>query len=158
MIEIDRQIQALIDDAPQDGTTPNLVKAIAPALKLTAEQLKHPQYYVLQTLDHGWVLTTLQQRNQPSVEKNIIYAFPTLEDVAARRHPSDDPQIVALPVPVTHILFQMLAMKTVYSVVFFDMPGNTQSGTEIARSNLQHIIRLSLKKTRTTPQPPPDIA
>ncbi len=157
-MDIDRQIQALINDAPQDGTTPNLVKTIAPALRLIAGQLKHPQYYILQTLDQGWVMTTLQQRHRSSAQKNVIYAFPTLDDVAASPHPLDDPQLVALPIPVTHILFQMLAMKAVDTLIFFELPGNSNSGTEISRENLQHIIRLILQNTRTTRQVPPDLA
>jgi hypothetical protein len=158
MVELERQIQALIDDAPQDGTTPTAVRTIAPALKMIAEQLQHPQYYVIQTLDHGWVMTTLTHRNQPSAEKNVIYAFPTLEDVASSPHPLRDPQMIAIPIPVTHILFHMLAMKTVDSAVFFEIPGNTKSGTEITRKNLKHIIQLSLQKTRTNLHLPPDLA
>jgi hypothetical protein len=158
MMDINRQIQALINDAPQDGTTPQLVKTIAPALRMIAGQLKHPEYYIVQTLDHGWVVTTLQQRSRPSLEKNVVYAFPTLDDVAASPHPLDDPQLVALPIPITHILFQMLAMKPVDSIVFFELPGNSSSGTEISRENLQHIIRLTLQNTRKTPNIPPDLA
>ena len=46
---LDQQIQSLIDDAPNDGVTPGLIKAIAPALKQLALNLRHEQYYILQS-------------------------------------------------------------------------------------------------------------
>ncbi|HEY9597889.1 MAG TPA: hypothetical protein V6D33_09480 [Cyanophyceae cyanobacterium] len=161
-MDLEQQIQSLIDNAPQDGTTPKLVEAIAPVLKLFASQLRHLDYYVLQTLDQGWVLTTLSNRAQPEVEKNVIYAFPTLKD-AADFQSSYDPQIIAVSVPVTHVLFQMLAMDTLNSAVFFDTPGNLAAGTEVRRDDLQHLIQTQLRQTQSAPRSypsnlPPDIA
>src|SRR5919202_479487 len=113
-MDLDQQIQVLIDNAPQDGVTPKVVEAIAPVLKLLAGSLQHSHYYILQTLDQGWVLTTLSNRAQPQFEKNVVYAFPTLKDAKAFQS-VPDPQVIALPIPVTHIVFQMFAMDTVDS-------------------------------------------
>lgn len=154
---LDQQLQVLIDHAPQDGTTPDVVKVIAPALKMIAEQLKHSQYYVLQTLDQHWVMTTLSHRTQPDMQKKVVYGFPTLKDVALAPESLKDPQLVALPVPVTHILFQMMAMKTIDSLVFFDTPGDAQGGTEVRREDLEHLVQLHLQQARAA-APPPDIA
>jgi len=161
-MDLEQQIQVLIDNAPQDGTTPKVVEAIAPVLTLLASQLQHSEYHILQTLDQGWVLTTLSNRAQPEVEKNVIYAFPTLKDTADFQSGSD-PQIIAAVVPVTHILFQMLAIDTVNSVVFFDTPGNLTAGTEVRRDDLQHLIQAQLQRIQLVPKSypsnlPPDIA
>jgi hypothetical protein len=120
------------------------------------------EYYILQTLEQGWVMTTLSNRAQPEVEKNVIYAFPTLKDAADFQSVSD-PQIIAKSVPVTHILFQMLALDPVNSTVFFDTPGNLTAGTEVRREDLQHLIQMQLQHMQSVPRSypsnvPPDIA
>lgn len=161
-MDLEQQIQLLIDNAPQDGTTPKLVEALAPVLKLFANQLQHSEYHILQTLDQGWVVTTLSNRSQPEVEKKVIYAFATLKDAVDFQSVSD-PQILAMPVPATHILFQMLSLETVNSTVFFDTPSNLTAGTEVRRDDLQRLIQIQLQKNRPVPRsypsnPPPDLA
>ncbi|MBD0345252.1 MAG: hypothetical protein ICV63_10630 [Coleofasciculus sp. Co-bin14] len=161
-MNLEQQIQVLIDQAPQDGTMPKVIEAIAPVLTLLANQLRHLEYYILQTLEQGWVMTTLSNRAQPEVEKNVIYAFPTLKDAADFQSVSD-PQIIAKAVPVTHILFQMLALDPVTSTVFFDTPGNLTAGTEVRREDLQHLIQMQLQHMQSVPRSypsnvPPDIA
>ncbi|MBD2461112.1 hypothetical protein H6G89_08660 [Oscillatoria sp. FACHB-1407] len=156
-MDIQQQIKTLIDNAPQDGTTPAAIEAIAPALKLIAEQLKHPEYYILQTLEQNWVMTTLSHRTQPDVSKNVIYAFPTLKDATAAPY-AKDPQVISIPVPVIHILFQMVAMQTVDSIVFFENSGNTSAGTEVTRQDLQNLIQVHLQKMQGTQSVPPNIA
>ena len=82
-MDLDRQIKVLVDEAPQDGVTPQVVAAVAPVLLLLASRLRHLQYYILQNLDRDWVVTTLSDRANPKVTKRVIYAFPTLADVSA---------------------------------------------------------------------------
>jgi hypothetical protein len=155
-MDLDEQLQILVDNAPQDGTTPNAIKAIAPALKLVASQLKHPQYYVLQTLEQNWVMTTLNHRTEAGRFKNVIYGFPTVKDAASAPH-AKDPQVIAIPVLVTHILFQMVAMQTVDSLVFFEIPGNLNAGTEVTHQELQQLIQLHLQSSKGS-NLPSDIA
>ena len=140
-MELDQQLQALIDGAPQDGSTPQLIESIAPMLKAIAQQLRHPQYYVVQTLDQSWVMLTLNHRTQSEDEKNVIYAFPTLKDVSSSPYNLADPNLIALPIPVTHILFQMLAMHQADSTIFFETPGDATIGTEVQRSDLEAQIK-----------------
>jgi hypothetical protein len=156
-MDIDQQLKDLINNAPKDGTTPAAVEAIAPALKLVAAQLQHQQYYVLQNLTQQWVVTTISNRNQPSLAKNAIYAFASLKDATTNPY-SKDPQILALPVPVTHILFQMLAMKTVDSLIFLDVPGNPNVAVEVTRENFQMLIQSHLQNLQRSLNPPPTIA
>lgn len=157
-MNVDQQIQALIDQAPQYGVSPAEVKTIAPALKALAQQLQHPQYYIPQTSEQGWLMTTLSHRTQPQLTKNVVYAFPNLKAVSASAHVPKDPMLIALPIPTTHILFQMLAMKPLDSIVFFETSDNLQSGTEISRTNLQDLIQEIVQLQRSSSRLPKDIA
>ncbi|MDB9526544.1 hypothetical protein PN498_11130 [Oscillatoria sp. CS-180] len=148
MDDLQQQIQTLIQDAPDDGVTGPTVEAIAPVLLTFASGLKHAQYYVLQTLNQNWVMTTLGNRKQPNTRKNVLYGFPTLKDAASDPLTSRDPQIMAIPTPVTRILFQMLALKSLDSVIFFDTPGNLKQGTEVRRQDFQAIVQAHLKESQ----------
>lgn len=159
-MDLDQQIQSLIQDAPNDGSTPALVEAIAPILKQLAGRLRHSQYYIAQTVDQEWAITLLGNQNQPEEEKTVIYAYATLKDVSQGPYPLQDPLMMALPVPTTHILFQMLAMEGVNSAIFFETPGNATIGTEIQRQELTHLVQAHLQASSFAPKAtlPPDIA
>jgi hypothetical protein len=162
-MDLDQQIQVLIDSAPSDGRTPQAMRAIAPALKHLASQLEHPQYYVLQTLDEAWVLTTFTNPEQPQETKHILYAFATLQDVSTQTNNLQDPEVMAIPVPVIHILFQMVAMDAVDSAIFFVTPGNLSEGIQLRREDLQNLVQSYLEQEFPRPksQPsniPPNIA
>ncbi len=151
MMNLDEQISILISDAPSDGSTPQLVEAIAPALKQLATQLRHPQYYILQGLNQGWLTTTLSNRAQPGLEKNVIYAFPTLKDAKDSISVPGSPEIIVTMVLVTHILFQFLALEQVDSLVFFETPGQITAGTEVRRQDLQNLIQSQLQQLLSPP-------
>ena len=147
MSTITEQIQRLIQQAPTDQARADL-QTIAPVLSAVASRLQHLQYYLLQTVEQRWVMTTLQHREQPHVTKTVIYAYPSLEAVKATQ-PNPDPQLLALPVPTVEILFQLLAIDPVESMIFLEQ--NQPSGVEISRELLQSLIAQHL-------QPPMDIA
>jgi hypothetical protein len=158
-MNLDQQIQALIEDAPQDGTTPRLVATIAPVLKVLATQLRHREYYILQNLQEEWVLTTLSNRVNPQLEKYVIYAFPTAQDATLSFTNSPEARVLPRAVPTIRILFQMVALETVDSLIFFETPGNLEVGTEIRREDLQNLIQMQLQQLVAPPNPfPPDIA
>ncbi len=162
-MDLDEQIQLLIDNAPQDGITPRVVAAIAPGLKLLAQKLRHSQYYILQSLDNNWVVTTLSNRTNPDVEKCVIYAFPALQDIPVGSTTGFDADLIAVPLPVTHLLFQLTALETVDSIIFFETPGDLSNGIEIRREDIHNLVQLQLKQKPSAPgnspsQLPPDIA
>jgi hypothetical protein len=157
-MDLQAQIQLLIDDAPQDGITPQLVATIAPVLSAIASSLRYSQYYILQNLEEGWVLTTLSNRTNPDLEKHVIYAFPTIQDVPASLSAGLDPQVILAPIPVTHLLFQLLALDPVDSIVFFETPGTTTNIVEIERTYLQDQIQQQLQHNRSHNQIPPNLA
>ncbi len=156
MMNLKAQIQLLIDNAPQDGVTPQLIAKISPVFKEIAQQLRHSQYYILQDLAQSWILTTLSHGDRPEVEKHVIYAFPTLQDARSQSDAGFDPQVMAIPIPVTHILFQLTALQPVDSIVFFETSGDVSSGIEIERKYLKNLIAKQLSHPRN--QVPPNIA
>ena len=162
-MDLDRQIQVLIDDAPQDGVTPQVVRAIAPGLKLLASQLHHLQYYILQSMDREWVVTTLSDRANPKITKNVIYAFPTLKDASDSASRNEfNLEVIAVPISVIQILFQLFAMESVDSIIFFDISGDLNTGIEIRPADLHNLIQ-QLQQNPSTRKAnpgyiPPDIA
>jgi len=157
-MDLNQQIQELYEQAPQDGTTPAAIQAIAPALKLVAGQLKHPQYHILQTLDGRWVMLTLNQQSQPNPTKNVVQAYSTVKD-AMTSPAAKDPQVIAVPLPVTHILFQMVAMTSIDSIVFFEIPGDLRKGSEVTRESIQQLVQAHLRQLqKPSASPPSDLA
>lgn len=158
IMDLEAQIQLLIDNAPRDGITPNLIAAIAPALRAIAQKLRHSQYYILQNSESSWVLTTLSNRTNPGLEKRVIYAFPTIQDVSLISPAGLDPQMLAKIVPVTHILFQLVALEPVDGIIFLETPGKTTHTVEIRRTDLEKLMQQQLRQERSPKYIPPDIA
>ena len=155
-MDLDQQLKVLTDEAPQYGVPASVMQAVTPVLKGFTTGLQHLEYYIPQSLDGGWVLTTLSNRTQPQLEKRVVYAFATLQDAANQGN--WDLQTMAMAVPVTYILFQLFSLQEVDSIVFMDTPGSS-TGTEIRRSQVQKAIQTQLQQL--APQSrhvPPDIA
>ncbi len=157
-MDLEAQIKLLIDNAPQDGMTPQLITAIAPVLNAIASSLRHSQYYILQDVNQRWVMTTLSNRANPELEKCVIYAYPTLQDGRASIDAVSNPQVIAAPIPVTHLLFQLVALEPVDSIVFFETTSTIDNSVEVERSHLQELIGRSLQKNSKRSPIPPDIA
>ena len=154
-MNLEQQLKVLTDEAPQYGVPSSVMKAITPVLKgfTTGLQL---EYYIPQSIDGGWVLTTLSNRTQPQLEKRVVYAFATLQD--ATNQGNWDLQTMAMAVPVTHLLFQLFSLQEVDSIVFINT-SDSSTGTEIRRSEVQKAIQTQLQQL--APQSrhvPPDIA
>jgi hypothetical protein len=154
-MELEQQLKSLIDDAPKYGVPPLVMqRAVTPVLALLAQKLDYLEYYVLQNLEEDWILTTISKQNQPEAEKKVIYAFATLQD-AATFQGSADPSILAIALPVTHILFKLFPLQQVDSIIFLKTPGNLQSGVEIERAKLQILIQQQIQQLNKIP---PNIA
>ena len=120
-------------------------------LKAFAERLRHQDYYILQTPDGNWLMTTLSNRLNMDLEKSVVYGFPSFEDAKASTPQSDEPQLLAVSLPVTHILFQLLALERVESLIIFETPGQRETGVEVKRQDLQKAIALQLQQYRSAP-------
>ena len=111
MMDLEAQIQLLIDNAPQDGVTPQVMVSIAPVLIAIAQKLNRYQYFILQNSEKDWVVTTLSNRANPGIEKQVIYAFPTIQDVSLISDAGRDPHLLPTPMDVIQILFQLVHQK-----------------------------------------------
>ena len=85
----------------------------------------------------------------------MIYARTSLKDASQAAAAGGD-RLRPVLLPVTHILFQMIALEGLDSIVFFESPGNQEVGTEIPREQVQNLISVYLQQYRSAP--PPDIA
>ena len=153
-MDIEKQIQILIEEAP-DQTTGQAIELVAPFLKEIAAQLPNQLYYVLQSLGQGWVMTTLRGRQDPKATKTVVYAYPSIE--AASVGVADNPQMMALPHPSTHLLFQLLSLKQVDSIIFMQEKGKGQ-GVEVPRTMLEQVMRSQLQQLKDKGTTPTDIA
>ena len=158
MMDLEAQIQLLIDNAPQDGVTPQIMVSIAPVLIAIAQKLNHYQYFILQNSEQDWVLTTLSNRANPGIEKQVIYAFPTIQDVSLISDDGRDPHLLPTLMDVTQILFQLVALKPVHSIVFIETPGNLTNTVEVRRSELEKLIQQQLQQFKAQKTVPPNIA
>jgi len=147
-MELEQQIQTLIDEAPPEDNLAPAIRAIAPVFHAFAGRLPHHQYYLVQNLEGSWLTTTLQSREDASTTKTVIYAFSSLEaatqSIAAQR----DASLMVLPVPIIHILFQMMAMYVgVDGAVFLESPGSQPQGIEVRRVDLLQAVQLQLQRS-----------
>lgn len=148
------QIQALIANAPQDEPTQSAVKVIAPALAQIAQGLKHHEYYILESLDQRWQITTLSHRQSPTDQKTVVYAYGSHKDAAQ----SGDRQLLAISHPVIQLLFQLLSLEGVDSLIFLDDNNNPNIGREITRQQIQNTIQDQIQQYLPAADIPTDLA
>lgn len=154
--EIQAQVQALLANAPQDQQTLNGVQAIVPILKQMAQRLKYPTYFILQSLDQRWQITTLKHRQQPEWEKAVIYAYADRQAAIRAGQSQPDPQLLVVPQPLIQLLFQMLSLEGIDSLIFLEDSIHPNVGQEITRQEIQQAVQTQLQKLV---QPiPPDLA
>lgn len=144
-MELDRQLKVLIDDATNYGVNPIVIeKAIAPVLKMFANQLQHLEYYIWQNLEEDWALTTITNP-QLQETKNVIYAFVSVKD-AARFGGKTDQDLIAMPVPIAQLLFRLFSLLEVDSIIFLENSNDLSQGVEIEREHLGDLIKQQIKQ------------
>ncbi len=145
-MDLDQQLQILIKNAPNYGV-PALVieKAIAPVLKIFAENLQCLEYYILQNQQEDWVMFHIRNNLQQDESKTVIYAFTSYQD-AIRFNKNSDDNIVVKSLPTTHILFRLFSVKKIDSIIFFNEVDSLNQGIEVKRENLQKSIQQQLQK------------
>jgi hypothetical protein len=139
-MDIQAQVQALIDEAPSD--TAEGVKIVAVILGEVAKIFAHPQYYVLQTFEQQWQITTLQHRDQ-DIEKTVLYAYGRLAD-ATKMGKSDD--LIAVPVPIVQLLFQFFSFNEVESLLVVEEANKPEKIQELKREDLQTLVENALQQ------------
>ncbi|WP_310488472.1 hypothetical protein, partial [Chamaesiphon sp. VAR_69_metabat_338] len=135
---LDRQVEALINGAPDEGSRTS-VMAIAPTLRQVAETLPQTTYYICQSPQGEWVVTTLSNRQKPSLEINVIYAFINVEDVG-KFNGGVLANSLAIEVPIVQLLFYLLAFPEIDRLILLNDSQNLDRGREISRDELEAAI------------------
>ena len=141
-MDLKQQVQVLIDEAPEDGQTPQAMRAIAPMLISIAQQFRHLSYYVLHNLNQQLQTVTLQNRSNPQLEKTVIYAYDTLKSATQA---GQDPDLIAAPVALTHLLFQLISLPEVDSLIFLETKQGQAHSLEVHRTELQQLLQQHLQ-------------
>ncbi|MCM1984667.1 hypothetical protein [Lyngbya confervoides] len=154
-VSLDEQIQTLLAEAPQEGLMPQAMEAIAPVLKHLAEQFHQEQYFILQSLEGNWQITTLRHRTQPQLEKKVIYAYSTLADATRA---GQDAHLMAKSIPIIPLLFQLIAIPDLDSLLVLSSQAGASESLEIAQADLRNLIQRQidqvLPQTDPSAQPP----
>ena len=174
-MNLDKQIQALIDGAP-DVESRMSVMAIAPILQQVAATLPHLEYYICQSPQGEWAITTLRHRQQLNLEIKVIYAFTKIQDISVVDREALNLGI-AVKMPIVQLLFDLLACPEIDRIVFFNdsqhlvgtaallaqpLPQQKEHlGQEISRQDLENSIVMELQQRATPAQQtsslPPDV-
>ena len=151
---LEEQLKNLVDEAPRYGV-PDLVmeQIVIPVITLLAQQLAHLQYYILQTSQGDWLLNILSSRQDPNIQKTVIYAFANISDAMAFQGPTET-MALAQPMAIADILLQLIALDQVDSIIFLETPGNLTQGSEIPRAQLQSLIEEYLNRLTESDKPP----
>ena len=142
MMDIQAQVQSLIDEAPEDPELREGVQVVANVLSQVAAGLSHLQYYVLQSLEQHWQITTLEHRTQPELQKNVLYAYGYLANAMKVGQSAD---LMASPVLTLRLLFQFFSFDQVDSILFVEDQNQPDQFKELSRADLQAIVQQSLQ-------------
>jgi hypothetical protein len=151
---IDHQIQSLIDGAP-DPESRSSVMAIAPILQQFAVTLPQSEYYISQSSQGEWVVTTLQHRQQ-NVEISVIYAFNNIRDLQ-KFEASGLNLGAAVKLPIVQLLFDLLAFPDLDRIIFLTDSNDLDRGREISRQELEAAVVEEIHNSANRSQLPPDV-
>jgi hypothetical protein len=139
------QVQVLIQDAPSDDQTKQLVEIVANTLALFAtDHLNASHYYLIQDASGAWLKNTLIHRTQSAVEKTAIFIFFTLEDASKEIARLQNLQLSPQKIPVIDLLFRFWTLNLSDSLV---LDGNSRT-TSLEVTRLQLDIALKDARSR----------
>jgi hypothetical protein len=142
-MDVQAQVQALIDEAPDDLSTQEGIQVVADVLGQVASSLGHPQYYVLQNFQQQWQVTTLQHRNQTELQKTVLYAYGHLADATRM---GQSAELIAAPIQIVPLLFQFFSFTEVDSLLFVDEANQPDKLRELKRQDLQTLVQSYLEQ------------
>jgi hypothetical protein len=143
VVSLSQQARELIDQAPAD--LQQSIAKIAPLLQQIAGNLAHQSYFIGQNHNQEWVSIVLENRQR--VQKHSVYAFSRQQD-ARQFYDADDR---AVEMPVIDLLFQLIALESIDQLIFFDQPGNWESGRTVSRTDIQEAIAQHLQTDNNLP-------
>ncbi|PZO14868.1 MAG: hypothetical protein DCF25_14450 [Leptolyngbya foveolarum] len=155
-LAINQQIQKLIENAPPEANIKQAIEVVSPVIRTVAQQLQHLEYYILQSVSNQWLQATVAHKDNPSQPKRVIYAYPSLAAAAGDRLAKSNPGLMALPIPVARLLFQLPSIEPVDSLIFLETDSRDQA-IEVRRDDLKKMFQAHLQQNMK-PQVPPNIA
>ncbi len=155
-MNIDQQLQDLIEGAPPEADLKQAIKTVAPVIQAIAKQLQHSEYYILQSVNQQWLQATVAHKDNPTQPKKVVYAYPSLAAAAGDKLAKSNPGLMALPVPVARLLFQLPSIDPVDSLIFLETDSRDQA-IEVRRIDLKTLFQNQLTQD-IKPQVPPSIA
>ena len=81
-MNIDQQLQDLIEGAPPEADLKEAIKTVSPVIRTIAKQLKHSEYYILQSVSKQWLQATIAHKDTPTQPTRVVYAYPSLAAAA----------------------------------------------------------------------------
>ncbi|MBE9064242.1 hypothetical protein [cf. Phormidesmis sp. LEGE 11477] len=153
---IDQQLQSLIENAPPEANLKEAIQAVSPVIRNVARQLQHLEYYILQTVNRQWLQATIAHKDNPTQPKRVIYAYASLSSAAGDKLAASNPDLMAVPVPLAQLLFQLPSISPVDSLIFLETEARDQA-VEVRREDMRKMFHRRLSQ-RVKPQAPPDIA
>jgi hypothetical protein len=153
-MNIDQQIQSLINGAP-DPESQSSVMAIAPILQQFAATLPQTEYYISQSPQGEWAVTTLQHRQQ-NIEIKVTYAFNNIRDIQ-KFEASGLTFGSAVKMPIVQLLFDLLAYPDLDRIIFLTDSNQLDRGREISRQELEAAIVKEIHNSANRSQLPPDV-
>jgi hypothetical protein len=154
-MDIDQQLQALMEGAPPEADLKAAIATVSPVIRAIAQQLQHSEYYILQSVSHQWLQATIAHKDSPTQPKRVIYAYPSLAAAAGDKLAKSNPGLMALPMPVARLLFQLPSIDPVDSLIFLESESRDQA-VEVRRNDLKVLFQNQL--TQNLKPPPSDIA
>jgi hypothetical protein len=151
-MNLEQQIAALIDGAPDDASRKSVAE-IAPILQQMAETLPQTTYYICQSPQGEWVVTTLQHQQKPKLEISVIYAFTKVEDVS-EFNGGALANSLGIEVPIIQLLFYLLAFSELDRIVFLNDSQNLDRGREVSRDELEAAISKQVQPDAGSGLPP----
>ena len=156
--ELNVQVNTLIQDAPNDRTTTQRVVTLAPLLaKFALTRLNQAYYYLIQDPDGALLRETFihptQFTAETTMEKTIVFAFPTLEEADLKRDSGLPTDYLAVRTPTLEILFRFWALNWCDAVVFLDAGQGTDRGqNQAAQQSITHeALTTFLQQELATP-------
>lgn len=141
-MDIPAQVQTLIDEAPSDDVMQEGIQVVAEVLGQVASGLGHLQYYILQNFENQWQITTLEHREQPDLQKTVLYVYGHLADATRVGRSAD---LIAVPIQTVSLLFQFFSFVQVDSLLFVDEANQPDQMKELSRVELQAVVQASLQ-------------
>ncbi|MEM8503939.1 MAG: hypothetical protein AAF716_12390 [Cyanobacteria bacterium P01_D01_bin.1] len=153
---IDQQLQSLIDAAPPEANLGPAIRVVSPIIRGVAQQLQHLEYYILQSVSRQWLQATIARKDNPDQPKRVIYAYSSLSSAAGDKLATSNPDLMALPVPVAQLLFQLPSIDPVDSLIFLEDESRNRA-VEVRRNDIRTMFQSQLARS-IKPQVPPNIA